>query len=83
MRFQSLWIYLCAQMDELEIKILAKAELLFMKYGVKSVTMDDLAKEMGISKKTIYQVAKNKEELIFKTLGNHFENEIVGREINF
>jgi AcrR family transcriptional regulator len=63
-------------MDELEAKILANAESLFMKYGVKSVTMDDLAKEMGMSKKTIYQVAKNKEELIFKTLGNHFQNEM-------
>jgi TetR/AcrR family transcriptional regulator, cholesterol catabolism regulator len=64
------------EMDELEAKILSNAELLFMKYGVKSVTMDDLAKEMGMSKKTIYTVAKNKEELIFKTLGNHFENEM-------
>jgi len=37
---------------------------LFMRYGVKSVTMDDLAGSMGISKKTLYQFVKNKEDLL-------------------
>ena len=35
-------------------KILHKATELFLNLGFKSVTMDDLANEMGISKKTIY-----------------------------
>jgi AcrR family transcriptional regulator len=75
-RFHSFSFYICYRMDELEVKILAVAQSLFMKYGVKSVTMDDLAKELGMSKKTIYTVAKNKEELVFKVLNNHLGNEM-------
>ncbi len=37
---------------------------MFLNLGFKSVTMDDLAKEMGISKKTIYTHFENKEELV-------------------
>lgn len=37
---------------------------MFLKLGFKSVTMDDIAKEMGISKKTIYKYFENKELLI-------------------
>ncbi|MGB4079795.1 MAG: helix-turn-helix domain-containing protein, partial [Bacteroidia bacterium] len=36
-------------------KILLGALELFMRIGVKSVSMDDLARELGISKKTIYK----------------------------
>lgn len=45
-------------------KIIAKASDLFMKLGFKSVTMDDIAGEMCISKKTIYKYFCNKELLI-------------------
>jgi AcrR family transcriptional regulator len=45
-------------------EILMSASDVFMRYGVKSVSMDDLAREMGISKKTIYQVFKDKNELV-------------------
>lgn len=45
-------------------KIIAKASELFMKLGFKSVTMDDIACEMCISKKTIYKYFCNKELLI-------------------
>lgn len=45
-------------------KIIKKATDLFMKLGFKSVTMDDIACEMCISKKTIYKYFGNKEELI-------------------
>lgn len=45
-------------------KIIKKATELFMKLGFKSVTMDDIACEMCISKKTIYKYFGNKEELI-------------------
>lgn len=37
---------------------------MFIKLGFKSVTMDDIASELGISKKTIYQFFKNKNELV-------------------
>ena len=45
-------------------KIIAKATDLFLKLGFKSVTMDDIAGEMCISKKTIYKYFCNKEKLI-------------------
>ena len=45
-------------------KIVSKASDLFLKLGFKSVTMDDIAGEMCISKKTIYKYFCNKEILI-------------------
>ena len=45
-------------------KIILKAINLFFSLGFKSVTMDDLAQSMSISKKTIYQFFKNKNQLI-------------------
>lgn len=44
--------------------ILTKARELFFSYGLKSVSMDDLAKLAGISKKTIYQAFADKNELV-------------------
>lgn len=48
-------------------KIIARATDLFLKLGFKSVTMDDIAGEMCISKKTIYKYFCNKELLIAET----------------
>lgn len=45
-------------------KIIAKATDMFLKLGFKSVTMDDIAGEMCMSKKTIYKYFSNKEVLI-------------------
>ena len=45
-------------------KILSNATELFLNYGFKSVTMDDISTHMGISKKTIYQHFNNKTSLI-------------------
>jgi TetR/AcrR family transcriptional regulator, biofilm operon repressor len=45
-------------------KIIKKATDMFLKLGFKSVTMDDIACEMCISKKTIYKYFSNKEMLI-------------------
>lgn len=45
-------------------KILKAALSLFFKYGIKHVTMDDIAKDLGISKKTIYQFYKEKDDLV-------------------
>jgi AcrR family transcriptional regulator len=45
-------------------KIIKKATDMFLKLGFKSVTMDDIACEMCISKKTIYKYFHNKEVLI-------------------
>ncbi len=52
--------------------ILNKATDLFLNFGFKSVTMDDLAHEMGISKKTIYSHFENKTKLVEETTMNLF-----------
>lgn len=53
-------------------KILDKASDLFLNLGFKSVTMDDLANEMGISKKTIYTHFENKTKLVQECTFNLF-----------
>ncbi len=45
-------------------KIIYKSADLFLNYGFKSVTMDDIANELGISKKTIYVHFDNKTKLV-------------------
>lgn len=49
---------------EAQEKILKTSIALFFKFGIKHVTMDDIAKELGMSKKTIYQFYKEKDELV-------------------
>jgi AcrR family transcriptional regulator len=44
--------------------ILKKVAALYRRYGIKSVTMDDVAHELGISKKTLYQFVADKSELV-------------------
>lgn len=51
-------------MDEKRLEILERASTVYMKFGVKSVTMDDLARELGISKKTIYKYFDDKSDLV-------------------
>lgn len=51
----------------MDITILNTASDLFLRLGFKSVTMDDLANEIGISKKTIYKYFSNKEDLVDAT----------------
>lgn len=50
-------------MERIE-EILEKSKVLFMKYGLRSITMDDIAKELNISKKTLYTYFKDKADLI-------------------
>jgi TetR/AcrR family transcriptional regulator, cholesterol catabolism regulator len=45
-------------------RILEGAQELFFKYGIKSITMDDFAKHLAISKKTIYKYFTDKDELV-------------------
>lgn len=37
---------------------------LFMRYGIKSLTMDEIARQLGVSKKTIYQYVSDKKDLV-------------------
>lgn len=45
-------------------QFLKKATELFIEHGSKTLTMDDVAREFGMSKKTLYQKYKNKEALL-------------------
>lgn len=62
-------------------KILMTSRNLFMKYGVKSVSMDDIAKQLGISKKTIYTFIENKQDLVFNVFEHYIkeEHEIINK----
>ncbi|SDB59124.1 transcriptional regulator, TetR family [Flavobacteriaceae bacterium MAR_2010_188] len=55
-------------------KILHGSIELFLDYGFKSVTMDDIANHLGISKKTIYQYFDTKTKLVEATTMNLFNN---------
>lgn len=49
---------------ETKIRIKKKAHELFMGLGIRSVSMDDIATQLGMSKKTIYQYYADKDELV-------------------
>jgi len=54
---------------------LSTAEELFMTYGLKSISMDDISRKLGISKKTIYQYNEKKSHLIKKVLQNYLSKD--------
>src|SRR5690348_8730525 len=45
-------------------RILGKAADLFLRYGIRSITMDEIAAQLGISKKTIYQFFTDKDDMV-------------------
>jgi AcrR family transcriptional regulator len=68
--------YICARLKNKQLGILLeKSGELFKKYGIKNLTMDDVAKELGISKKTIYHFVENKAQLVQLTMQNYLEEE--------
>ena len=54
---------------ETKERIKLKAHELFMRYGIRSVSMDDIALQLGVSKKTLYQYFVDKDELVDAVLG--------------
>jgi len=55
-------------MDEKLKTIIEEVGALYLKYGIRSVTMDDVARHLGISKKTLYTYVKDKDELVRLTV---------------
>ena len=55
--------------------LLKNISTLFKKYGVKSITMDDIAREFGISKKTLYKHFENKTDVVYKVAHFEFDKE--------
>jgi AcrR family transcriptional regulator len=57
-------------------ELLAKSSALFMTYGIKSLTMNDISSRLGISKKTLYNYVSDKNDLVYKCIDLHvIENE--------
>lgn len=56
-------------------KLFAAAFDLYMKYGVKSVSMDDICRHLGVSKKTLYTIIDSKGDLIQKTIDLHIKKD--------
>ena len=67
---------------ETKERIAVKAEELFMQYGIRSVSMDDIANSLGVSKKTLYQYFADKDELVEAVVEGHI-NEVEGDCINY
>jgi TetR/AcrR family transcriptional regulator, cholesterol catabolism regulator len=65
--------------DDLK-NILLRVRSLYTKYGIKSITMDDVAIDLAISKKTLYQYVTDKDDLVGKFID--FEIELRQEEIN-
>lgn len=57
----------------MEDNIIQGASELFHKYGIRSVSMDDIARNLAISKKTIYQYYKDKNEIVMLSLKLHMD----------
>lgn len=55
-------------------KILKGAENLFLKYGVRSISMDDIARHLAVSKKTLYQHFADKEDMVTTVCVLHMES---------
>lgn len=55
------------------MELLERASVVFMKYGLKSVTMDDLSRELGVSKKTIYKYFDDKNDLVLNIIQGKVE----------
>ena len=61
---------------EIQKKILEGALELLTKYGVRSVSMDDVARHVSMSKKTLYQYFKDKDELVYLATKAHLDHEM-------
>lgn len=75
-------------MEKKKQHIISESIQLFLKFGVKSLTMEDIARKLGISKKTLYTHVKDKEDLLLQAviLFGKFEDkqlsEICSRGLN-
>jgi AcrR family transcriptional regulator len=60
-------------MSEKEQELVIKASHIFLSFGIKSLTMNDLASKLGISKKTLYNYVSDKNDLVKKCILLHIE----------
>lgn len=63
-------------------KIALKAQELFFQRGIKSVSLDDIASELGMSKKTIYTSFSSKDEIVGYNIDTHINENCCEIEAN-
>jgi AcrR family transcriptional regulator len=61
-------------MEEKKLHIIKNVGKLYLKFGIRSVTMDDVAGEFGVSKKTLYQYFTDKQDLVSQVIDFFLEN---------
>ena len=62
-------------MDGKSENLIQQIFYLFMRNGIKSMTMDDIARELSISKKTIYKYFVDKSDLVNQVMQFHLDND--------
>ena len=67
-------------MSERKQEILQQVFSLYVRYGIKSITMDDVARELGISKKTLYQIFRDKHDLVSQVAETERKNRLASLE---
>jgi TetR/AcrR family transcriptional regulator, cholesterol catabolism regulator len=60
-------MYICSMEDKVQ-RIIEQVRKLYQRYGIKSVTMDDVARQLCISKKTLYEHFTDKEDLVRRVM---------------
>lgn len=63
-------------MEAKKREIITQATAIYLKYGIKSVTMDEMARQLGISKKTLYSYVADKNELVEQCVLQEHEGEV-------
>ena len=61
--------------DQKEITLIARVNDVYLKKGVKKTTMDDMARNLNVSKKTLYKYVKNRKELVMKSTSFHVKRD--------
>lgn len=64
-------VYLCTMLTEQQQVWINRVSELFLRFGIKALTMDDVARELGISKKTLYQFVSSKDDLVNRIVESH------------
>jgi AcrR family transcriptional regulator len=65
---------------ETQERILQNAETIFMRMGIRSVSMDDISAQLGMSKKTLYQYFEDKDQLVTTVVSRHFQKKCLELE---
>lgn len=67
-----MFLYLCG-MEEKVKQYLQEISKVFMQHGVRSTSMDDIAKTLGISKKTLYRYFTDKNDVVMQVVSFHMD----------